>query len=68
MHLYADMAKGVIFMSIWNSLFGGMFDFNGDGEVDSAETALGFALLDEISGDDEEDSEEDFEDFSDDDF
>ena len=34
--------------------FGGMFDFNGDGETDAAEQALGFIILDDMIREDEE--------------
>lgn len=48
---------------IWNNddIFGGMFDFNGDGQTDAAEEALGFMILDEMSRDniENEDDEED---------
>ena len=48
---------------IWNNddIFGGMFDFNGDGQTDAAEEALGFMILDEMSHEDneEEDGEDD---------
>jgi hypothetical protein len=49
---------------IWNNndFFGGMFDFNGDGQTDAVEAAIGFQVLDEMSrennkdGDDEDDA------------
>ena len=46
---------------IWNNgdFFGGMFDFNGDGQTDAAEAALGYQILDEMSRDDNEDDDED---------
>ena len=48
---------------IWNNddFFGGMFDFNGDGQTDAVEAAIGFQVLDEMSRDDNEneDDEED---------
>ena len=46
---------------IWNNddIFGGMFDFNGDGQTDAAEEALGFMILDEMSREDEDTDEDD---------
>ena len=47
---------------IWNNddVFGGLFDFNGDGQTDAAEEAIGFMILDEMSRDyDEEENGED---------
>ena len=31
-----------------DDFFGGMFDFNGDGQTDSVEAALGYQILDEM--------------------
>ena len=35
---------------IWDNddFFGGMFDFNGDGQTDAVEAALGYQILDEM--------------------
>ena len=48
---------------IWDNddFFGGMFDFNGDGQTDAAEEALGFMVLDEMSrkNNEEEDEKDD---------
>ena len=48
---------------IWNNddFFGGMFDFNGDGQTDAAEEALCFMILDEMSrkNNEEEDEKDD---------
>lgn len=46
---------------IWNNddFFGGMFDFNGDGQTDAAEEALGYMILDEMSREDEDADEDD---------
>ena len=45
---------------IWDNddFFGGMFDFNGDGQTDAVEVAIGIQVLDEMSREDE-DSDED---------
>ena len=45
---------------IWNNddFFGGMFDFNGDGQTDAAEATLGYQILDEMSRNDNEDKDE----------
>ena len=44
---------------VWGNddFFGGMFDFNGDGQTDAVEAALGCQILDEM--DREEEDEED---------
>ncbi len=36
---------------IWDNddFFGGMFDFNGDGQTDAVEATLGYQILDEMS-------------------
>ena len=44
---------------MFDDLFGGMFDFNGDGHTDFAEEATGFAIMEEMMS--EEDSEDDFD-------
>lgn len=47
-------------------LFGGLFDLNGDGKIDSVERALEFAVLNEIINEDSDD--DDFTDFDTEDF
>ena len=44
-----------------DDIFGGMFDFNGDGHTDFMEQATGFAVLNEMSQEQEETDEPDFE-------
>ena len=44
---------------MFDDLFEGMFDFNGDGHTDFAEEATGFAIMEEMMSD--EDSEDDFD-------
>ena len=46
---------------IWDNddFFGGMFDFNGDGQTDAVEAAIGFQVLEEMDRDDDEEAEED---------
>ena len=34
---------------MFDDIFGGMFDFDGDGHTDFLEEATGFAILDEMS-------------------
>lgn len=34
---------------MFDELFGGMFDFNGDGHTDFFKEATGFAIIDEIT-------------------
>ena len=36
-----------------DDFFGGMFDFNGDGQTDAVEAALGYQILDEMNRDEE---------------
>ena len=38
-----------------NGIFGDLFDFNGDGNLDCFEQGLEFMLLDELTKEDEED-------------
>ena len=38
---------------MFDDLFGGMFDFNGDGHTDFAEEAVGFVIMDETMNDGE---------------
>ena len=42
-----------------DDLFGGMFDFNGDGATDPIEAGLGSMILDEILSDEDTDADED---------
>ncbi len=46
---------------IWNNddFFGGMFDFNGDGQTDAVEATIGLQVLDEISREDKDTDEDD---------
>ena len=46
---------------IWDNddFFGGMFDFNGDGQTDAVEAAIGFQVLEEMDRDDDEEAEDD---------
>lgn len=43
-------------------IFGDLFDFNGDGNLDALEQGLEFMLLDELTNDDEYDDLNDFDD------
>ena len=36
---------------MFDDLFGGMFDFNGDGHTDFIEEALGYALMEDMLSD-----------------
>lgn len=42
---------------MFGDIFGGMFDFNGDGHTDFAEEAVGFAVMEDMMS--EEDSPDD---------
>lgn len=48
-----------------DDLFGGLFDLDGDGRMDAAETAMSFMLFDSLMKDDEDeyDDEEDEDEF-----
>lgn len=46
---------------MFDDIFGGMFDFDGDGHTDFMEEATGFAIMNEMMNDDRE-SDEDFDD------
>ena len=41
---------------MFDDIFGGMFDFNGDGHTEFAEEAVGFAVMEEMMS--EEDGED----------
>ena len=43
---------------MFDDVFGGMFDFNGDDHTDFAEEAVGFAIMEDMMS--EEDSSDDF--------
>ena len=49
-------------------IFGGMFDFDGDGELDAFERAAEFGFLQELMDEDDDDDNDDFYDNLDDDF
>ena len=42
-----------------NGIFGDLFDFNGDGNLDCFEQGLEFMLLNELSSEDDEDDDDD---------
>lgn len=44
---------------MFDNMFGGICDFNGDGHTDFAEEALGFAVIEDMM--DEDESEDDFD-------
>ena len=46
---------------VWGNddFFGGMFDFNGDGQTDAVEAAIGFQILDGMDREDDEDNDSD---------
>lgn len=43
-------------------IFGGLFDFNGDGELDIVERAVELAALDELTSEKEDSDDEEFDD------
>lgn len=49
---------------MFDDIFGGMFDFNGDGHTDIAEESLGSVVMEDMMS--EEDSADDFDTVSDD--
>lgn len=50
------------FDGIFDNPFGGMFDFNGDGKEDFGEQWLGFKMMEQLSSDEEKESEKLFDD------
>ena len=50
-------------LSVFDDLFGGLFDFDGDGTTDIAEEVMGYAILEDMTEDDEEYSDGDDFDF-----
>ena len=46
---------------MFDDLFGGMFDFNDDDHTDFAEEAVGFAIMEDIMSDEENDNDYDLE-------
>ena len=44
-----------------NGIFGGLFDFNGDGELDAFERAMEFQLMEELEREENEDYDDDDE-------
>lgn len=48
-----NITKGLFTMWGNDDFFGGMFDFNGDGQTDAVEAALGYQILDEMNRDEE---------------
>ena len=43
---------------MFDNLFGGLYDFNGDGETDSIEAGIGFAIMQDLFENDGEEIEE----------
>lgn len=41
---------------MFDDIFGGMFDFDGDGHTDFMEEGTGFAVMEELTTDDDTDS------------
>ena len=46
-------------MGFFDDLFGGLFDFNGDGETDMIESMMGLHILDEMTKEENEEEDED---------
>ena len=46
-------------MGFFDDLFGGLFDFNGDGETDMLEGMMGLHILDEMTKEEDEEEDED---------
>lgn len=44
---------------MFDDIFVGIFDFNGDGHTDFAEEAVGFAIMDDMMSEDESDNDSD---------
>ena len=46
---------------MFDDLFGGMFDFNGDGNTDFAEEMIGYAIIDDMMKDEDSSDDSDFD-------
>ena len=46
---------------MFDDVFGGMFDFNGDGHTDFAEEAVGFAIMEDMMNDEDSSDDSDFD-------
>ena len=46
---------------MFDDLFGGMFDFNGDSHTDLAEEAVGFAIMEDMMNDEDNPDDYDFD-------
>lgn len=53
-------------MGLFDDLFGGMFDFNGDGHTDLGEEFLAYKIFEECTKDDDLSDDFDSDDFDDD--
>ena len=51
---------------MFKGIFGGLFDFDGDGELNTLEQAAEFAFLDHLSGDADDTIDADFDTLDDD--
>lgn len=46
---------------MFDDIFGGMFDFNGDGHTDFAEEAVGFAIMEDMMNYEDSSDDSDFD-------
>ena len=46
---------------MFDELFGGMFDFNGDGHTDFAEEAMGYAIMEDMMSEEDSSDDSDFD-------
>ena len=46
---------------MFDDVFGGMFDFNGDGHTNFAEEAVGFAIMEDMMNDEDDLDDSDFD-------
>ena len=46
---------------MFDDVFGGMFDFNGDSHTDFAEEAIGFAVMEDMMSDEDSPEESEFD-------
>ena len=46
-------------MGFFDDMFGGLFDFDGDGETDMLEGMIGLHILDEMDKEDDDEEEDD---------
>ena len=55
-------------MGLFDDMFGGLFDFNGDGETDLMESMIGYHIMEEMDDRVFKDVDDDEDDYDEDDY